>query len=300
MSTFRFGAIDIGSNALRLLITDIIESELGVKYKRRLFIRVPLRLGEDAFLANSITAEKSERLMKAISSFKSLLELFDVMDYRACGTAALREAKNGKDVIERIVADTGVNIEIIDGKKEAQIICSNHVAEYLNQNKSYLYIDVGGGSTQLTLFSKNRIMASSSFPVGTIRLFHEKVKEETWENLKVWLKTEKKDVSDLVGIGSGGNINRLFKMANKKEGKMISDKELKDLFNVMSSLSIEERIHKFALNTDRADVIVPAAKIFLSILKWASIEEIYVPKIGLADGIVHLLYEKQKASAILK
>jgi len=292
----KFAAIDIGSNAIRLLITEVLEVGSGVKYKQRLFIRVPIRLGEDVFLQKIISEEKSEKLVKALSSFRSMIELFGVKNYLACATSAFREAENGKKVIEKIKEQTGVKVEIIDGKREAEMIYTCHVAEKLNHNKSYLYVDVGGGSTELTLFVKGKLVFSNSFPVGTVRLLYDKVSVNEWEKLKDTVKEISKDHSPTIAIGTGGNINKIFKML-QPENKYIGYKEMKELYEELAGMSIEQRIKKFGFKEDRADVIVPAAKIYISIMKWADISDIYVPKLGLADGIINMLYEKQTASA---
>jgi exopolyphosphatase / guanosine-5'-triphosphate,3'-diphosphate pyrophosphatase len=289
----KFAAIDIGSNAVRLLITEVIEVDKNVKYKKRLFVRVPLRLGEDAFKSHVIGEEKSYQLVKAVQSFKNLIELFKASDFRACATSAIRESFNGKDVIDKIFAHTGIYVDIIDGKKEAEIIYTNHVAESLNPEGEYLYVDVGGGSTELTLFSHGKIIFSNSFPVGAVRMLLNRVSEESWDEFKKFVKENCRDVKRLVAIGTGGNINKLCKIVDGK--KTISAQELKHLYQKLSDCTYEERIQRFGLNEDRADVIVPAAKVYNSVMKWAQIDEMYVPKLGLADGIIHQLYEKQLA-----
>jgi exopolyphosphatase/guanosine-5'-triphosphate,3'-diphosphate pyrophosphatase len=288
----KFAAIDIGSNALRLLITEVIENGSGTKYKKRLFIRVPLRLGEDVFTIKRISDEKTYSLIKAIHAFRNLIDLYSVTDYKACATSAFREAGNGHEVADKIFSHTGFFIDVIDGKKEAEIIYTNHVAESLDVDHAYLYVDVGGGSTEITLFSKGKIIDSNSFPVGAVRMCMDKVSEKSWDALKEFVKDVTKGYDNLIAIGTGGNINKLVKMADNKDKKYLKEKELKELFEKLSGYTIEERIHKLGLNTDRADVIVPAARIYLSVLKWARIEEIFVPKLGLADGIIHMLYEK--------
>ncbi|MFI5163916.1 MAG: exopolyphosphatase [Bacteroidia bacterium] len=293
----KFAAIDIGSNAIRLLVTEVLENGPGVKYKKRLFVRVPIRLGEDVFLQQKISDEKSEKLVKALSSFKSMIELFGVRTYFACATSAFREAENGKKIVEKIKEQTGMKVDIIDGKREAEIIYTCHVAEKLNHSKSYLYVDVGGGSTEITMFSKGKLIYSNSFPVGTVRLLYDKVSVNEWDKMKETVKEITKDHAPLplIAIGTGGNINKLYKVL-EPENKYIVYKKMKELYEELSVMSVEERIEKFGFNEDRADVIVPAAKIYLSVMKWADISDIYVPKLGLADGIVNMLYEKQTAS----
>lgn len=291
----RFASIDIGSNAIRLLLCNVIEDSKDTHFKKNELIRIPIRLGEDSFLHKKITEEKIKKLVDTMKAFKLLIRVFDAVSYRACATSAMREAKNGKEVIERIKKESGLQVEIIDGKTEAQIIYSNHIAEHLEHDESYLYIDVGGGSTELTLFSENKIVFSQSFNVGTIRFLHNTVSKEYWSSFKEKVRDITKDYHPLTAIGSGGNINKLFKMLRIKDNKPVFYENLKELYEYINSYSVEERITLLGLNPDRADVIVPAAKIFLSIMKHGAIEKIIVPQIGLSDGIVHLLYENFKS-----
>jgi exopolyphosphatase/guanosine-5'-triphosphate,3'-diphosphate pyrophosphatase len=291
----RFASIDIGSNAVRLLLCNVIEDSKDTHFKKNELIRMPIRLGEDAFLHGKITEEKIKKLVDTMKAFKYLIKVFDAVSYRACATSAMRDAKNGNEIIERIRKETGIPLEIIDGKAEAEIIYSNHIAEHLERGHSYLYIDVGGGSTQLTLFSGNKIVFSQSFNVGTIRFLHQTVTKEYWTFFKDKIKEITKNAHPLTAIGSGGNINKLFKMLRKKDNRPVYYDKLKELHEYISSFSIEERTTRLGLNPDRADVIVPAAKIFLAVMKNAGIEEMIVPQIGLSDGIVHLLYEEFKA-----
>jgi exopolyphosphatase/guanosine-5'-triphosphate,3'-diphosphate pyrophosphatase len=211
----------------------------------------------------------------------------------------MREAANKEDVIKKVESETGLNIEIVDGKTEAQIIYSNHIAEELNTEFDYLYIDVGGGSTEITLFSKNKIVASQSFNVGTIRLLHEQVGKETWDYLKNWVTQKAKSINPLMAIGSGGNINKLYKLVHGKDTKPMTYKKLKEVSDYISEFSYEERITHLGLNDDRADVILPASKIFMTIMKTAAIDKIIVPQSGLSDGIIHLLYEQMKTQTKL-
>jgi exopolyphosphatase / guanosine-5'-triphosphate,3'-diphosphate pyrophosphatase len=289
----RFAAIDVGSNAVRLLISEVSEKQNIIDFKKVLFIRVPLRLGICVFVERKIPKKKVTQLQKVMTSFKNLVDVYEVDDTMACATAAMREATNGKEVIRHIREKSGVKIDIIDGKREAEMIYANHIAEEFNDDRYYLYIDVGGGSTEVTLFSRGEALVTNSFPIGTIRLLYDKVADETWEEVKQWLKEHTADSSgNISGIGTGGNINKLHKLAGKKENKSISYQEIKEIYGYLDSLTIEDRIHKLGLNEDRADVIVPACRIFLCIMKWAGIDEVYVPRLGLADGIVHHLYEK--------
>lgn len=277
---------------MRLLITEVIENGTGVKYKKRLFVRIPIRLGEDVFVKQKISEEKSDKLVKAMSSFKILMDLFGVKSYLACGTSALREAENGKKITERIKEEANVKVEIIDGKREAEMIYTCHIAEKLNHSKNYLYIDVGGGSTELTLFSQKKMIYSNSFPVGTVRMLYDKVSMNEWDKMKETVKEISNDHHPLLAIGTGGNINKIHKLADTKE-KYIEYKEMKRLYEELSEMKVEERIKKYGFQENRADVIVPAAKIYLSVMKWADINDIYVPRFGLADGIINYLYEKK-------
>ena len=294
----KFAAIDIGSNAIRLLFCNVIEN--GETYfKKAELIRVPVRLGDDSFLHKEISKEKADKLVSTMIAFSHLMKVFEPVDYRACATSAMREAANGKEIIERIKLESGLDVEIIDGKKEAELIYSNHIAEHLEEDKSYIYIDVGGGSTEVTLFSNHQIVASKSFNIGTIRMLHQQIDKEQWNDFKEWVKQTTTPFKPIMAIGSGGNINKIYKMLRKKD-KPIHFTELKALSDQLNALTFDDRMKKLGLNPDRADVIVPAAKIFRTVMKAAEAPEIIVPQIGLSDGIVHLLYEKYKASIEFK
>lgn len=296
----KFAAIDIGSNAVRLLLSNVYDDEKIIHFKKAELIRIPLRLGEDSFLDGKISTEKADKLVSAMKAFKSLIDVYDAIDYRACATSAMRDADNRWDVIERVRREAGIKIEIIDGKTEADIIYSNHIAEHLDKSHSYLYIDIGGGSTEITLFSKNKAVVSQSFNIGTIRLLHDQVDKEYWNYFKHWIKEITKGYKPLIAIGSGGNINKLFRMSGRKHNKPLPTSKLKDLYELIESYTYEERIRVLGLNPDRADVIIPASKILLCILKNAEIDKVLVPQIGLSDGIVHQLYDKYKERKVLE
>jgi exopolyphosphatase/guanosine-5'-triphosphate,3'-diphosphate pyrophosphatase len=289
----KLAAIDIGSNAVRLLIASVIESSPHPVFKKIELVRVPLRLGEDSFIKGYISEEKIKRLVKTMHSFRLLIDVFEAEGFRVCATSAMRDASNREEVIERVKRETDLLIEVVDGKMEAQIIYSNHTAEELDKDFSYLYIDVGGGSTELTLFAENKIVASQSFNIGTIRLLHEQVSKETWNNLKTWVEQKTKTAGPLMAIGSGGNINKIYKLVYGKDTKAMSYKKVKEITDYISEFSYEERITQLGLNEDRADVILPASKIFLTVMKSAGIDKILVPQSGLSDGIIHLLYEQK-------
>jgi len=288
----RYAAIDIGSNAVRLLIADLTDNDGIISFKKNTLIRVPLRLGDNAFLDHFISDKKSEDLIKTMISFRNLMDVYKVTDYMACATSALREAENGAVLVKQIKDLANIDLEIIEGQKEANIIYSSHIEQTLDRNKNYLYIDVGGGSTELSVFCNGQMLASKSFDLGTIRILDNQDKDETWDSLKEWLKAETKNFKSLSGIGTGGNINRLFKLSEEKEGSPLSYTKLKTLFNYLNSYSLKDRINVLGLNQDRADVIIPASEIFLTIMKWANIKNIYVPKVGLVDGIIQVLIEK--------
>jgi exopolyphosphatase/guanosine-5'-triphosphate,3'-diphosphate pyrophosphatase len=290
----KFAAIDIGSNAVRLLFCNVYDDGKTIDYRKAELIRIPIRLGEDSFLHGKITIEKEDKLVTAMKAFKNLIDVYDALDYRACATSAMRDAENRYDIVDRIRKESEIKIEIIDGKTEADIIYSNHIEEHLDKGTNYLYIDIGGGSTEITLFSKNKAVVSQSFNVGTIRMLHNRIDKDYWSYFKKWIEEISSGYKPLVAIGSGGNINKLYKMSGRKQNKPLATYKLKSLYELIESYTYEERIHTLGLNPDRADVIIPASRILLTILKKAEIEKIIVPQIGLSDGIVHLLYEKYK------
>ncbi len=291
MNIEKLGAIDIGSNAVRLLVSNVITKGITTQFKKSALVRVPIRLGEDAFIKGTISEQNKNRMIKAMKAFQLLMEVHGVKRYKACATSAMREAKNGKKIIVEIAKESGIDIDIIDGKKEAAIIFSTDVTDIIKVEKSYLYVDVGGGSTELTVFSKGRIVNSKSFKLGTVRLLNQPQGiEEQWAKMETWICKNTSYLSDLSLIGSGGNINKLFKLSGKKEGKPITERYLKSQFRLLNRLTYEERISELGLNPDRADVIIPATKIFLSVMKWSKASKIYVPKIGLADGIIKNLF----------
>lgn len=291
----RYAAIDIGSNAVRLLIADIIENTDKSSFKKNTLIRVPLRLGDDAFLDKAISRRKADELVKTMAAFRSLMDVFKVEDYMACATSAMREARNGKDVVKRILKEANIELEIVEGQREANIIYSSHVNEQLDSSKNYLYVDVGGGSTELSVFSDGQPEVSRSFNIGTIRILDNQDKQETWDEMREWIRVHCKKYRDMSAIGTGGNINKLFKMSEQKEGQPLSINKLKELYNHLNSHSLKERINELGLNADRADVIIPACEIYLTVLKWSGVKQIYVPRVGMVDGIIQLLIEKNSA-----
>lgn len=288
----RYAAIDIGSNAVRLLIADVMETAEPITFKKNTLIRVPLRLGDDAFIDKKISPKKVENLVKTMSAFKNLMEIYGVTEYLACATSAMREAENGQDIVQHVKENAGINLEIVAGQREANIIYASHFEEKLERKKNYLYIDVGGGSTELSFFSDGILVASQSFNIGTIRILDNQDKAETWKEMEQFLSAKTKAYKDITGIGTGGNINKLFKLSEEKEGKAMSFNKLKSLHHHLSSYSLKDRIQVLGLNNDRADVIIPAALIFITVMKWAGIKNILVPKVGMVDGIIQLLIEE--------
>jgi exopolyphosphatase/guanosine-5'-triphosphate,3'-diphosphate pyrophosphatase len=287
----RLAAIDIGSNAARLLISDVVINKGKPEFNKLNLVRVPLRLGFDVFEKKIISPEKEKMILDTIKAYKFLLDAHSVDHVKAAATSAMRDAVNGLDIIDKVKRETGIEIEIISGDDEASLIYENHIAENLDTTHSYLYIDVGGGSTELTFFADNKLIFKQSFNIGTIRLIKNQVVESQWEVMKDFIKKETKGhYDDLIAIGSGGNINKIFSISKKKDGKPLSLELLKDYYKEFSSFSVEERIRLYKFREDRADVIVPALQIYINVMRWANTEEIYVPKIGLADGLIQHLY----------
>jgi exopolyphosphatase / guanosine-5'-triphosphate,3'-diphosphate pyrophosphatase len=287
----KYAAIDIGSNAMRLLITYIVEQEgKEAQFNKNSLVRVPIRLGQDSFTVGEISDENIDRMIDAMKAFRLLMKVHKVEKYKALATSAMREAYNGKEVVEIIKEKAGIEIEIIDGKKEAIIIASTDLHHLLKSDKTYLYVDVGGGSTEFSLFSNGKIVVSKSFKAGTVRFLNKMVSNIVWEEMEKWIKTNTQDYDEVILIGSGGNINKLFKMSGKLQDKPLSYIYLNSQYAYLNSLTYEQRISELALNPDRSDVIIPATQIYLNAMKWSGARNIYVPKIGLSDGIVKAMY----------
>ncbi len=290
----RYAAIDIGSNAVRLLIADLIQNEGIVSFKKNSLVRVPLRLGDDAFIHNEISDAKASDLIKTMEAFRRLMDVYKVSRYRACATSAMREAANGPALVNRI-KDVGIDLEIIPGAVEAGIIYSTQLLQQLDNKKTYLYIDVGGGSTELSLISENRHIASQSFDIGTIRILDNKDNESTWDSMRRWVKEQTQPFTNVYGIGTGGNINKLSRLANNdKADKPLTYNKLKSTYEYLSSFSLKDRINVLGLNTDRADVIIPACEIFLTLMKHGHLKQILIPRMGLVDGIIQMLINEKK------
>ena len=289
----RLAAIDIGSNAARLLIADLSNDVAGkLQFNKLNLVRVPLRLGFDVFEKGEISKEKRGMILQTMKAYSHLINAYGVSNIIACATSAMRDARNSQDIIRKIKMETGLDIEIISGEFEASLIYENHVAEQMDTDHSYLYIDVGGGSTELTFFAEGKLIFKESFNIGTIRILKEMVDDSKWNEIKEYIKQKTKGYKKIVAIGTGGNINKVFSISKKKDGKPLTIDLLKDYYKEISSFSLEDRINIYKLREDRADVIVPALQIYINVMRWADADEIYVPKIGLADGLIQHLYSQ--------
>jgi exopolyphosphatase / guanosine-5'-triphosphate,3'-diphosphate pyrophosphatase len=287
-----FASIDIGTNAVRLFFANVYEKNAIPVSEKASLIRIPLRLGEDVFKDGRISEIRVEKLIKTMQAFRLLLDVYAPQDYIACATAAMREASNGKEIVDRIRNEAGINIEIIDGIEEAKIVCAADNMQVSSRYKFTMYVDVGGGSTEISLLKDHTLIDSNSFKIGTIRLLTEKVQDKEWDRLKSWLKNYKSDFGKLFCIGSGGNINKLAKLYSTQIDDSISYSDLQQAAEHLSSFSLQERIETMGLRPDRADVIVPATKVFLFIMKISDTRFIHVPKIGLTDGLIHTVYKR--------
>ena len=291
MKLKKFAAIDIGSNAIRILIANIIQTDHDVVFQKNSLIRSPVRLGEDSFTLGEISPKNLKRFVKTMKAFKLLMNIHGVSYYKAFATSALREANNSSYVIETVKKKAGIKIEIIDGTKEAEIISISKISEFINTQKTFLFVDVGGGSTEFTFINEGNHIVSKSFKIGTVRLINNLIDDRVWVGIEKWIKMNSMKYDKITLMGSGGNINKLFKLSNIKEGKPLSKIKLSQLFNQLEKLNYEERVLKFELNPDRADVIVPAARIYLKALEWSGGQKIYVPRFGLSDGMIKYMYK---------
>lgn len=287
----KYAAIDIGSNAMRLLVTNIIEQPGQTPhFNKSALVRVPIRLGQDSFTVGEISEENISRMIDAMTAFQLLMKVHKVEKYMACATSAMREASNGKEVIARVQETSGVKIELIDGKQEAAIIASSDLRQYIDPDKNYLYVDVGGGSTELSVFTDGKVVASRSFKNGTVRLLNESVTTMIWDEMEKWIKSQASLYPEMTIIGSGGNINKLFKMIGKNQDVPLTLEDLEAEYEKLSNMTYDDRIANLGLNVDRADVIIPATRIYLMAMKWSGAASLFVPKIGLSDGIVKAMY----------
>lgn len=289
MDRINFAAIDIGSNAVRLLIKGIYDGENADQLKKTFIVRVPLRLGQDAFTLGRISNDKTERLLRLIAAFKQMMQVYRVVSYRACATSAMRDAANGAEVVRYITGQTGINIDIIDGKEEAKIIYDSHIVDLLNRPGNYVYVDVGGGSTEISLIQDCRLKDFHSYNVGTVRILNNKVKKEELLQLYTDLKLLAREYPDISIIGSGGNINKIYKLSETVKGEPLPLETLYKVLDKLQSLPIKERMKQYDLKPDRADVIIPAAELFIQITRHLNCKYIWVPTIGIVDGITYSL-----------
>lgn len=289
-----YAAIDIGSNAVRLLVAEVIERDDHPVVKKQTLVRVPIRLGEDVFDKGAISDAKRDYLIKSLKAFRLLIEVYGVKYMRCCATSAMREATNRKDVIFRVEMESGVHIEIINGRLEADLIVGTFWAQDLLKDRSYLYIDVGGGSTELTWLENGERVKSASFKIGTVRTLKGKVRPESWAEMRAFLEELRNEHGTLMAIGTGGNINRIFKENGNMFGEPLHHTDIRRQRERIATYSFEDRVRLLRLRPDRADVIIPAADIFLQVMGHAGIEEVFVPKVGLADGIIYDLYMRHR------
>ena len=291
----RIAAIDIGSNAARLLINEVTETKKGKpEFTKLNLLRIPLRLGMDVFTKGEIGPERKTMILDSMRIFSDLMKIYKVEHYRACATSAMRDAKNGLEIIKEVQENSGINIEIISGDEEASLVFENHIAEGLDKNFAYLYIDVGGGSTELNFFENGKKKYEKSFNIGTIRLLNGLVKDDQWKEMKEEIRKNINSNHPILAIGSGGNINKIFSMSKTKDGKPMSTAFLKKYYKEMNGLTVAERMTQFNLREDRADVLVPALEIYNNIMSWSDIDKIFVPKISVADGLIHHIYDGLK------
>ena len=295
MKIEKYAAIDIGSNAVRMLIANVINDKNGnVYFQKNSILRVPIRLGSDTFTLGDISKKNIDRLLNAVKAFNLLIKVNEVIDFNVYATSALREAKNKNDVIKFIKEKTNIEIEIIDGKKEANLISSHNLFQGINNYSNILYVDVGGGSTEFSVFKNGKRVLEKSFKIGSVRLLNNRVHKKTWNDIQKWVITSTKDLDKLSIVGTGGSINKIHKLTNSKEGVPLSLTSLNNFYNKISSLTYEERIIEFELSPDRADVILPATQIYLKTMKWSNTFVIYIPKIGLSDGMIEEIYKSRK------
>ena len=293
MKIKKYAAIDIGSNAVRILVTSVVSYKKKTVFLKNALVRVPIRLGQDAFTNGNISDKNIKRMIKSMKAFKLLMQVHEVKDYLAFATSALRDAKNGSYLVEKVLKKSGIKIEIIDGKKEAKIISNTNVFDTINKEKTFLYVDIGGGSTEFSVLINGKRNQSKSFKIGTVRMLNSKVEQVTLDEAESWVRRHTLMHERIYLLGTGGNINKLHKIANINDNRPLSYLTLNTLYNQLDALTYEERIVDLGLNPDRSDVILLAAKLFIKILNWSGAKDIYVPKVGLSDGMIRELYKRK-------
>lgn len=293
MKVKKLAAIDIGSNAIRILITNVVQ-EVGEHpvYMKSELIRVPIRLGQDSFTVGEISDKNMRRVVKAMKSFKLIMKVYGVKHYMACATSALRESNNADELVALVKKKAKIKIEVIDGRKEAEIISNTTILNNFGQSQNYLYVDVGGGSSEFSILQNGKRIVSKSFKTGTVRMLNNMVSDKVWIEIEKWIQTHTAGIENIALLGSGGNINKVFKLSNTKEGKPLTYIKINTFYQDLKKLSYEQRVLKYNLNLDRADVILPALEIYLKALKWSGATKVFVPKIGLADGMIKMMYKK--------
>lgn len=296
MKVKKLAAIDIGSNAIRILIANVVQ-EVGEHpvYMKSEMIRVPIRLGQDSFTVGEISKKNMKRVVKAMKAFKLIMKVNGVKHYMACATSALRESNNADELVARVKKKSKIKIEVIDGRKEAEIISNITILDSFGQNRNYLYVDVGGGSTEFSVLQDGKRIVSKSFKTGTVRMINNMVNEKVWFEIEKWIQTHTAGIEKIALLGSGGNINKIFKLSNTKEGKPLTYIKINTFYQDLKMLTYEKRILKYNLNLDRADVILPALEIYLKALKWSGANKVFVPEIGLTDGMIKMMYKKFNA-----
>ena len=294
MKIKKYAAIDIGSNAVRILVTNVVSYKKKTIFLKNALVRVPIRLGQDSFTSGKISDKNIKRMIKSMKAFKLLMQVHEVKDYLAFATSALRDAKNGSYLVEKVFKKSGIKIEIIDGKKEAKIISNTNIFDTINKEKKFLYVDIGGGSTEFSVLINGKRNESKSFKIGTVRMLNSKVEQVTLDEAEAWVRRNTLVHERISLLGTGGNINKLHKIANISDNDPLSYSTLNALYNQLDALTYEERIVKLGLNPDRSDVILPAAKLFIKFLNWSGAKDIYVPKSGLSDGMIRELYKRKK------
>lgn len=294
MNVTKLGAIDIGSNSVRCLISNVVYKDGYTYYRKVSMIRLPIRLGQEVFLNGALSKETAARFAEGMQAYKHLLKVHGVQDFRAVATSAMREAANGAELVKKVRKSTGIDIQIIDGAEEARLVFNSKLYDIIQAPQEYfIYIDVGGGSTELSILHDQDVIASESFKIGGVRVMNGLDTEEEWLRMKKWTERHMRNFHNKAAIGAGGNINKLHKISLRSLNKPLRLSYIEDQFDMISALDVEERVTQLGLNFDRADIIVHALPIYMKVMQWAGVGKIYVPKIGVSDGLIRDLYHKE-------